>query len=284
MTAIPQHAPTEFVPVDGGDLAYEIRQSDTEPVLLVHGISSQRRLWNWLAVAAPEITLLAPDLRGRGDSVAVAGASGVDQHVHDLVALLDARGLAAVHVCGMSMGGFVAMRLAELHPGRVRSLILVDGGFPMSAPAGLTRQSLPAMFADRLARLATEWSDVSDYAQFFVANTAPLLDANDPLLLDNLAHDLGSDGRVRLDGAALLADAADIFFAQHTASVGADIRFLHAEWSVGAGSTPAYPAAAVESFRTRSSTLIPGVDHAGSIMTATGAAATAAALRDALAA
>jgi pimeloyl-ACP methyl ester carboxylesterase len=49
--------------------------------------------------------------------------------------VLDHLDLAAVHMCGMSMGGFVAVELATAYPGRVKSLILVDGGFPMAAPA-----------------------------------------------------------------------------------------------------------------------------------------------------
>ena len=65
-------------------------------------------------------------------------------------------------------------------------------------------------------------------------------------------------------------------------------RLLHAEWSVGSDSTPAYDDAAVASFRAGlaslvSTELLPGLDHAGSIMTPQGAKATAAALKEALA-
>jgi cephalosporin-C deacetylase-like acetyl esterase len=42
-------------------------------VLAIHGVSSQRRLWNWLHFQAPELTLVAPDLRGRDDSVTITG-------------------------------------------------------------------------------------------------------------------------------------------------------------------------------------------------------------------
>src|SRR3954468_23804958 len=100
------------VAVPGGDLAVELFPGDTEPVLALHGISSSRRLWIWLHEQAPEITLLAPDFRGRGDSIDVAGPSSISRHAEDAVAALDAFGLDAVHVCGMSMGGFVAVQLA----------------------------------------------------------------------------------------------------------------------------------------------------------------------------
>ena len=63
----------------------------------------------------------------------------------------------------------------------VTSLVLVDGGLPMASPPGLTPQALPAIFRDRLARLDREWATAGDYAGFFVATTAPLLDPADPL-------------------------------------------------------------------------------------------------------
>src|SRR5580704_4184945 len=131
------------VPVPGGSLAVEVITPATEPLLAIHGISSQRKLWNWLRAVDPGISLIAPDLRGRGDSVDVAGDHSIGRHAADMVAVLDHLGIAAVHVCGMSMGGFVAVELATLMPDRVKSLILVDGGFPMQAPDGLTPAALP---------------------------------------------------------------------------------------------------------------------------------------------
>jgi pimeloyl-ACP methyl ester carboxylesterase len=275
-----------WVPVVGGELAVEVVEAATEPVLAVHGISSHRRLWDWLRAEAPELSLIAPDLRGRADSLDVAGPSSVAQHVEDLVAVLDAVGLAAVHVCGMSMGGFIAVELAVRHPERVKSLVLVDGGFPFAAPPGLTREALPVVFADRLDRLQQAWPSVADFAGFFTASTAPLLDPADPLVLGYLAHDLDPQGRVRLSGAALLEDAAAIFFGDnHWQQLTVPVRFLAAEWSSGEGSAPAYPADALERYApaTIRTVVVPGVDHAASIMSKAGAAATAELIAEALA-
>jgi pimeloyl-ACP methyl ester carboxylesterase len=212
-----QRPGTEIIGVDvpGGAIAVEVVSQGTEPVLAIHGISSQRKLWNWLRAAEPGLSLIAPDLRGRGHSIGAGGPSSIGRHAADMVAVLDRLGLDAVHVCGMSMGGFVAVELATAFPGRVKSLILVDGGFPMAAPPGLTPEVLPAVFADRLARLDREWSSVSEYARFFIGQTAPLLDPADPLLLDCLAHDLAG-GRVRLSAEALIGDATDISSARRS--------------------------------------------------------------------
>ncbi|MGZ6826903.1 MAG: alpha/beta fold hydrolase [Mycobacteriales bacterium] len=274
------------VPVAGGDLAVEVVEGSTEPVLAVHGISSHRRLWDWLRRELPELSLVAPDLRGRADSVGVTGPSGVAQHVADLVAVLDALGLEQVHVAGMSMGGFVAVELAVRHPERVKSLVLVDGGFPFAAPPGLTRESLPAVFADRLARLEQAWPSVEDFAAFFASATAPLCDPADPVLLGYLAHDLDADGRVRLSGDVLLDDAADVFFGgSRWQELAVPVRFLAAQWSTGADSAPAYPQEAVAAYApaTVRTVVVPGVDHAGSIMSTAGARATAELLQEALA-
>jgi pimeloyl-ACP methyl ester carboxylesterase len=275
------------VGVPGGKLAVEHVVARTEPVLAIHGISSQRKLWNWLRAQRPGLSLIAPDLRGRGDSVGVTGPSSVARHAADLIAVLDHLGLDAVTVCGMSMGGFVAVELATAYPDRVKSLVLVDGGFPMATPPGLTREAVPVIFRDRLARLDRDWPTVPDYAEFFVANTAPLLDPADPLLLDYLAHDLEAH-RVRLDADALIADATDIFFGPSSwERVRQPVRLLTAQWSTGRDTPPAYPPEAIALFQNELKTLttvvpVPGVDHAASIMSPAGARATAELLSEAL--
>ena len=275
----------DTVQVDGGELAFEVVAGTSDPVLVVHGISSSRKLWLWLQHNAPELTLIAPDLRGRGDSVDIVGTSTIDRHARDMIAVLDHLGLQSVHVCGMSMGGFVGVRLAADFPDRVRSLTLVDGGFPMNAPPGLTPQVLPVVFADRLARLEHRWESVDDYLEFFVANTAPTLAPADALLRDYLQHDL-HDGMVRLSGAALLSDAEDVYFSDNPwESIRVPIRFLHAEWGAGPSLPPAYPADLVGTFSGHcvATTYLAGSDHAGTIMTDRGAAATAELLRQAVA-
>ncbi|MDT8913406.1 alpha/beta hydrolase [Amycolatopsis sp. PS_44_ISF1] len=271
---------TRSVPVQGGALAVEVTESESAPVLAVHGVTSNCRLWNWLRAAEPGLSLVMPDLRGRAGSFAVRGRSSLRQHAEDLVRVLDALGLDTVDVCGMSMGGFVAVELATGRPDRVRSVVLVDGGLPMAPPPGLTPDRLPGAFAPQLSRLARPFDGVEDYLAHFTRDS-PLLDAADPLLRDTLAHDLGADGRVRLSPEVVLADAEDVFFGESGwLRLTVPVELVCAEWSVGPGTAPAYPDEALARFRARLPTLreprrVPGADHAATIMTHAGAAVVA---------
>ena len=270
------------------------RPGSTRPVLAIHGLSSTSRLWSWTLAAAPDVDLVAADLSGRGWSTPRSDASTLDGHVADQLAVLDALGLGTVDVLGMSLGGFVAVQLAATAPERVRSLTLLDGGPPMVRRPS-SREQLEAAFADRTARLGTDWPDLASYVDFVVTHTAPLLDRADPHLTTCLAHDLerGRDGgRVRLDGRTLVNDAADVFLTDTAADalrrLSVPTQLLYAEWSVGAGSTPAYTddevaAVVAASDGLVTAELLPGHDHAGVVMTGSGAAASVRALRRSLA-
>ena len=268
------------------------RRGSSRPVLAVHGVSSTSALWAWVLHEAPDLDLVAADLSGRGASTPLQGTSTLAGHADDQLAVLDALDLPAVDVVGMSLGAFVAVRLAADHPDRVRSLTLLDGGLPAARrPTG--REQLEAAFADRLA---TEWPDLAAYTEFVVRNTGPLLDPADPLLHQCLAHDLerGADGgRVRLDGRALVDDAADLFLTDAAEDalrrLQVPARVLHAEWSTGAGSVPMYTADEVAAQLAAHPALVhaeelPGHDHAGVVMSRTGAAASVRVLRESLAA
>lgn len=268
------------VAVPGGNIIVECVNVASAPVLAVHGISSQRRQWNWLRAARTDLSLIMPDLRGRGDSAGVSGHSSVARHAEDMVAVLDRLGLDAVHVCGVSLGGFVAVELATAYPDRVKSLVLVDGGLPTALPSGLTPEATPTVVRERLLNRDLLWPSMRDYAGFFTAEVAPLLDPADPLLLDYLMHEL--DGpRARLDCAMLAADAASIISSPFKASqVRVPVRLVTAEWGVGADSPPAYPDEHVRAMREELAipvtvSSVAGVDHTACIMSPAGARAVA---------
>lgn len=101
-------------------------QGEGEPIVFLHGFPHDRTLWAAQRVAlAPQARCLVPDLRGFGHS-STHGPYGMDQYADDVVALLDHLGIDRAVVCGLSMGGYVAMALWRRHPDRVRAFVFCD--------------------------------------------------------------------------------------------------------------------------------------------------------------
>ncbi len=104
------------------------------PFLLVHGLSSNARLWDGVAgaLAAAGHPSTAVDLRSHGESDAPADGYDTATAAADLAALcaaLFADVPGGVVVAGQSWGGNVAVELAARHPDLVAALALVDGGW-----------------------------------------------------------------------------------------------------------------------------------------------------------
>jgi len=134
----------EVITVDAGPVALHARHRPggaAHPVLLVHGLSSNARLWDGVSehLAAAGHPVVAVDLRGHGAS---ADVPDVDSDDPDAAAtdptLLAARDLAdiceglkwtAPIVAGQSWGGNVVLQLAADRPDLVHGLALVDGGW-----------------------------------------------------------------------------------------------------------------------------------------------------------
>lgn len=110
--------------LDGTDLYYEDDGTGT-PVLLVHGMGLDARMWiDQVEALGSECRMIRPDLRGFGRSP--RDRSIPYSHAADLVALLDHLGIHEVVLVGLSMGGMIALELVLAHPDRIRSLVLLD--------------------------------------------------------------------------------------------------------------------------------------------------------------
>ena len=118
---------------------------DGDPVVLIHGFVGSREEWTspppFLSPAEQEafepvfaglsenFKVIALDCRGHGRSGKPHGDDDYGtEMVLDVVRLLDHLGLEDAHVVGYSMGAFIAAKLVELQPERVKSLVLGGGG------------------------------------------------------------------------------------------------------------------------------------------------------------
>ncbi len=133
---------------DGLEVAYD-RAGSGVPLLLVHGWPHSRALWaGQTSGLATQALCIAPDLRGFGES-AVAGPWSIDQFADDLDALLDALSIPHAVVCGLSMGGYVALSLLRRHPKRVRGLILASTRATADSPEARAKRERLVEFIEQ---------------------------------------------------------------------------------------------------------------------------------------
>jgi len=96
------------------------------PVVFLHGFPHDRSLWRHQRSAlTSRVRCVVPDLRGFGVSTPDAPYS-IDQYADDVVALMDAIDVESAAICGLSMGGYIAMAMWRRHPTRVKALMLCD--------------------------------------------------------------------------------------------------------------------------------------------------------------
>jgi pimeloyl-ACP methyl ester carboxylesterase len=107
-------------------------------ILFIHGHPFDRSMWQPQVdrFTAAGWQVLAPDLRGYGASPVTEGTVTLPEFAADLVALLDREGVDRAVVCGLSMGGQIAMELVHTYPERVDALVLADTSPAAETAAG----------------------------------------------------------------------------------------------------------------------------------------------------
>ena len=97
------------------------------PVVLIHGYPFNRTLWNeQIAALSGSYRVIAPDLRGFGESDSSDGPSTMNRLAQDVAALLDHLEIPRVTIGSLSMGGYVTFAFYKQFASRVRALILAD--------------------------------------------------------------------------------------------------------------------------------------------------------------
>lgn len=124
--------------------------ADAPPLVLVHGGRDHARSWDALAHALRDRWhVVAPDLRGHGDSEHASGSRyGIPDFVLDLAALVDVLAVETVTLIGHSLGGAVVLHYAGAFPERVRQVAALEG----LGPAPALRERLLAIPAPERLR------------------------------------------------------------------------------------------------------------------------------------
>lgn len=127
------------------NMAFEDRGRGT-PLLLIHGYPLNKRLWTpQLEGLSGSARVIAPDLRGHGESQAVPGTYSMDLLADDCAALLDTLKIQGpVVICGLSMGGYVSFAFFRRYPERVAGLILAATRALPDSPEGQVKRDQAA--------------------------------------------------------------------------------------------------------------------------------------------
>ncbi len=113
--------------VHGFEMAYDDTGSNKILLLLIHGFPLDRTLWAAQTHGLSDVArIIAPDLRGFGESGMPNGAVTMDTYADDLCGLLDALNFKNAVVGGLSMGGYISFAFYRKYPDRVRALILAN--------------------------------------------------------------------------------------------------------------------------------------------------------------
>jgi 3-oxoadipate enol-lactonase len=95
------------------------------PVLFIHGFPFAGSMWQrQMQALPPGIRAITYDIRGHGASTVGDGLYTIEYFVDDAIGLLDHLQIANAIFCGLSMGGYIALRAAERYPGRIQGLVL----------------------------------------------------------------------------------------------------------------------------------------------------------------
>lgn len=107
-------------------LTTKVKKTGQGPTLLmIQGLGTDHRAWDpVIAHLAPHVRCISFDNRGVGDASDVGPETTMEDLADDAAELIEALGEGPLHICGVSMGGAIAMRVASRHPHLVKSLAL----------------------------------------------------------------------------------------------------------------------------------------------------------------
>ena len=155
-----------FIPVSGHGQLYYDERGKGEPVLLLHGHSLDRRMWDeqWRPLSKQYRTIRI-DFRGYGRSSEQREDLQMT-HVDDVITLMDSFHIQRAHIIGLSMGAFVAGDMLAMYPDRLITCTMASGGIrnskgpsePIDTAESKKRdQEIKALQVKGVAKMKQEW-------------------------------------------------------------------------------------------------------------------------------
>ena len=157
-------------------------REDKEYLLLLHGWMGCARSWvRQIPFFARDFVVVAPDLRGFGESSKPAKGYALEDYACDIEALLDTLGIDRAHILGQSFGGIIGQAFAVSRPEKVQSLVLwatrseSTGSTDVSAASEFIRSEGMARFAELFSGnyAADTEPEITEWNKSLVAKGAP---------------------------------------------------------------------------------------------------------------
>lgn len=110
-------------------IAYRVDGPDTAPaIVFLNSLGTTHGMWDWQLEALADWRVVRYEHNGHGESELRTGPVTLETLCDDLRALLTHLGLERAVLCGCSMGGLIALRMAAEHPGHVAGAVLANTG------------------------------------------------------------------------------------------------------------------------------------------------------------
>jgi 3-oxoadipate enol-lactonase len=109
-------------------VSYDDEGQDGAPVIIfIHGFPFNKSMWDKQVKTFKEnYRVIAYDVRGHGDSDAGTDAFSIDLFANDVINFMDELKIDKTMLCGLSMGGYIALNAVNNNPDRFDALILCD--------------------------------------------------------------------------------------------------------------------------------------------------------------
>ena len=183
-------------------------EGEGDAVLMIHGLGGTSNVWVPVLPEFRRHRTIRPDLPGSGRSARVEGKLSIERFVQAMQRVCGALRVERAHVVAHSMGTIVAMHLAVLAPGLVRSLALFG---PLLCPPDTARPPLRARGAKAREGGEAAMQEIAD--QIVQSATASETRARQPVTIALVRESLmrqSPDGYARSCEALADAEAADV--------------------------------------------------------------------------
>ena len=131
------------ISVNDAQLYYDDQGTGDQTMLFAHGLLWSGRMFrSQIDALQSQYRCISVDFRGHGNSEVTAGGYEIEQLTRDIIGLIESLALPSVHFVGLSMGGFVGMRIAISRPDLLSSLTLLNTSADIEAFANRCRYRL----------------------------------------------------------------------------------------------------------------------------------------------